>query len=41
MKRKISPLKLAEDAIVIDTSNKEIEEIIQEILQQHITRKKI
>jgi cytidylate kinase len=39
MKRKISPLKLAEDAIVIDTSNKEIEEIIQEILQQHITRR--
>jgi cytidylate kinase len=39
MNRKISPLKPAEDAIVIDTSNKEIEEIIQEILQQHITRR--
>lgn len=39
MKRKISPLKLAEDAIVIDTSNKEIKEIIQEILQHHITRR--
>lgn len=39
MKRKISPLKPAEDAIVIDTSNKEIKEIIQEILQQHITRR--
>ncbi|WP_455684149.1 (d)CMP kinase [Thomasclavelia sp.] len=33
MNRKISPLKKAEDAIVLDTSNLSIEEVVNEVLQ--------
>ena len=31
-KRKVSPLKQADDAIIINTNNKTIEEVVQEIL---------
>lgn len=33
MNRKISPLKKAEDAIVLDTSNLSIDEVVNEVLK--------
>jgi cytidylate kinase len=33
MNRKISPLKKADDAIVLDTSNLSIDEVVNEVLK--------